>query len=56
MQTLRSFNVVPAWFQCTAIAFTALPWFTLGNKASNPNAVAIMLLWWSKLTKIFTLR
>ena len=29
--------------------------FSLGNKASNPNATAIMLLWWSKLTRIFTL-
>ena len=32
------------------------PEFSLGNKASNPNAAAIMLLWWYKLTRIFTLR
>ena len=29
------------------------PEFSMGNKASNPNAAAIMLLWWSKLTRIF---
>ena len=32
------------------------PEFSLGNKASNPNAAATMLLWWSKLTRIFTLK
>ena len=34
------------------------PEFSLGNKAkaSNPNAEANMLLWWSTLTRIITLR
>ena len=32
------------------------PEFSLGNKASNLYAAAIMLLWWSKLTRIFTLK
>ena len=31
------------------------PEFPLGNKASNHNGAAIMLLWWSRLTRIFTL-
>ena len=45
-----------AWFQCTAIALYMCmhcfryPGLLLGNKVSDPNAAAIMLLWWSKMT------
>ena len=42
----------------TAIALYALlrhPEFSLGNKVTHPNGAAIMLLWWSKMTIIFTL-
>ena len=44
-------------FQCTAIALCALfllPGVLTGNKVSNHNAAAIMLLWWSKNRIVFT--
>ena len=44
-------------FQCTAIVLCALfllPGVSTGNKVSNLNAAAIMLLWWSKMRIVFT--